>query len=39
MSAEYLQPVDLDFDVVGHDVEVHAILACFGFGYALEQKR
>jgi hypothetical protein len=39
MSAERLQPVDLDFDVVDHDVEMHPILASFGFGNALEEKR
>src|ERR1700728_1250653 len=37
--AESLQPVDLGLDVVNHDVEVHAVLAGFGFGHALEEKR
>ena len=34
MSAEFLQSVDLGFDVVNHNVEVHAVLARLGFGYA-----
>src|ERR1700683_278241 len=33
------QPVDFGFDVVNHKVEVHAVLARFGFGYALKEKR
>ena len=32
MSPEYLQPVDLDFDVVGHDVEMHRFLPALGSG-------
>jgi hypothetical protein len=39
MSAESLQPVDLGFDVVDHNVEVHAVLAGFGFGYGLKKER
>src|SRR5271167_931850 len=38
-SAECLQPVDLGLDVVDHDVDVHAVLARFGFGYPLKEKR
>src|SRR4029077_13075552 len=34
-STECLQPADLGLDVVDHDVEVHAVLAGFGFGYSL----
>jgi hypothetical protein len=39
MSAEFVQPVDLGHDVVNHNVEVHAVLARFGLGYALKEKR
>ena len=37
-SAECLQPVHLGLDGVNHNVEVHAVLARFGFGYPLKQK-
>jgi hypothetical protein len=30
--------LDLGFDVVVHDVEMHSILSRFGFGYSLEEK-
>ena len=39
MGAERLQPVDLGLDVVDDNVEVHAVFACFGFGYRLKEKR
>jgi hypothetical protein len=38
MSAEYFKPVNFGFDVVNHDVEVHPVLACLGFGYSLKEK-
>jgi hypothetical protein len=31
--------VDLGLDVVDHNVDVHAVLARFGFGYPLKEKR
>ena len=39
MGAESLQPVDLGFDVVNHNVEVHPVLAGFGLGNSLKEKR
>jgi hypothetical protein len=38
MSAEPLKSVDFGFDVVNHNVKVHAILAGLGLGYALKEK-
>ena len=39
MSAKPLQSVDLGFDVVDHNVEVHAVFANFGLGNALKDER
>src|ERR1700728_980796 len=39
MSSEFLQAADLGFNVVNHNVEVHAVLAASGFGYSLKEKR
>ena len=39
MSSEFLQPMDLGFNVVDDNVEVHAVLAGFGLWYSLKEKR
>jgi hypothetical protein len=38
MSAELLQPIDFSFDVVNHNVDVHAVFAGLGLWYDLKEK-
>jgi hypothetical protein len=38
-GAQPLQPGDLDLDILGDDVHVHAVLAGLRLGYLLEKER
>ena len=38
-GSETLEPLNFSFDIGDHDVEVHAVLSCLGFGHLLKEKR